>query len=151
MELISQLVQLIKYSPKHSSLFSSVQQQIAIYDIESRLSPSLRTLCPTCWTLRHAVIDSILKNYTALISTLEVVQQGHDEYAAKGNGLLAQMESFDLFLGLHLAFRIFSAAEQLSVNLHAKDTTITEGSKGAELLQCHYKSLQKPGSIWESV
>ena len=98
----------------------------------------MQTLCPTRWTIRHSAIDSILKNYTALISTLEVIQQGHDEYAAKGKSLLAQMESFDLFFGLHLAFRIFSAAEQLSVNLQAKDTTFAEGSKAAELLQCHY-------------
>ena len=34
MEFISQLVQLIKFSPKRSSLFSSVQQQIAVSDSE---------------------------------------------------------------------------------------------------------------------
>ena len=95
-----------------------------------------------------------MKNYTALISTLEVVQQGHDEYTAKDKGLLARMESFDLFFGLHLAFCTFPAAEQLSVNLQAKDMTVTQGSKGAELLQCHYKSLRSLevfGNLYDQV
>ena len=56
------------------------------------------------------------------MSTLEVVQQGHDEYAAKGKGLLMQMESFDTFFSLKLAYLVFSAAEQFSTNLQAKDT-----------------------------
>lgn len=148
LQFIAELVQLIKFSPKRSSLFNAVRQSISIVDNESpSASPSLRTLCPTRWTVRHSAIDSILKNYTALISTLQVVEEGHDEYAAKGKGLLIRMESFDLFFGLHLSFRVFSAAEQLSVNLQGKDTTVAEGSKGATALQNYYKSLRNEESF----
>ena len=48
------------------------------------------------------------------------------------------MESFDTFFSLKLAFLIFSAAEQFSTNLQAKDTTVAEGSRGAVLLRAHY-------------
>ena len=82
--------------------------------IADAMSDSLDS--PTC---SH---QSILKNYEALMSTLDTVQQGHDEYASKGKGLLMCMESFDLFFGLHLAYRVFCAAEQFSINLQAKDT-----------------------------
>ena len=139
MEFIFQLVQLIKFSPKRLNLFESVRKEITLSDGESALSP--RTLCPTRWTVRHSAIDSILKNYQALMSSLQVIQQGHDEYAAKGKGLLSQMESFDTFFSLKLAYLIYSAAEQLSTNLQAKDTTIAEGSRGALLLRSHYTSL----------
>ena len=44
------------------------------------------------------------------MSTLDVVQQGRDKYAAKGKGLLTQMESFNKFLSLKLAFLVLSAA-----------------------------------------
>ena len=44
----------------------------------------------------HSAIDSILKNYTALISTLQVVKEGHDEYAAKGKGLLIVQSFYGL-------------------------------------------------------
>ena len=51
------------------------------------------------------------------MSSLDIIQQGHDEYAAKGKGLLTHMESFDTFFSLKLAYLIFAAAEQLSINL----------------------------------
>ena len=139
MDFIFQLVKLIKFSAKRLNLFESVRKDITIADNESVLSPSLRTLCPTRWTVRHSAIDSILKNYQALVSTLEIVEQGHDEYAAKGRGLLTQMESFEIFFSLKLAFLIFSASEQFSTNLQAKkDTKVSEGVRGARLLVAHY-------------
>ena len=45
-------------------------------------TPRLRTLCPTRWTVWHALINNILLNYEILLSTLKV-QSGHDEYVAK--------------------------------------------------------------------
>ncbi len=92
-KFIFQLVKLIKFSLKRLNLFEGVRKNITLSDGESAMSPLLRTLCPTRWTVRHSAIDSILKNYQALMSMLEVVQQGHDEYAAKGKGLLMKMES----------------------------------------------------------
>ena len=105
-------------------------------------TPSLRMLCPTRWTVRHASINSIVRNYQTLQTALEEIQQGHDEYAAKASGLLARMEQFDTFFSLKLAYLVFYAAEQLSINLQAKDTTIQEAIKGAELLTTHLKSLR---------
>ena len=77
-----------------------------------------------------------LKNFLIL---LEEVKKGTDEYAAKGDGLLEKMESFDTFFGLHL---LFGASEQFSTNPQAKDITIQEATRGAELLITHYKSLR---------
>ena len=37
-----------------------------------------------------------------------------------------QMESFDIFFSLKLGHLVFAAAEQFSVNLQAKDTTVGE-------------------------
>ena len=144
MEFIYQLVQLIKFSPKRLNLFESVRQEVALSggDSEGSSSPSLRTLCPTRWTVRHGSINSILSNYQTLITTLDTVQQGHDEYAAKAKGLLTQMESFDTFFGLKLAYLVYSAAEQLSVNLQAKDTTVNEGLNGSCLLVKWLKSMR---------
>ena len=52
------------------------------------------------------------------------------------------MESFETIFSLKLAYLVFAAAEQLSTNLQAKDTTVTEGSRGASLLIAHYTSLR---------
>ena len=53
-----------------------------------------------------------------------------------------RMENFDTFFGLKLASLLFSASEQLSINLQAKDTTVQEAVHGAKLLVSHLKSLR---------
>ena len=141
-EFIMQLVQLIRFSPKRLSLFQSIQQLISFGDDSAAVPSSLRPLCPTRWTVRHSAIDGVLKNYRALISCLQRVEEGRDEYAAKARGLLIQMESFELYFSLKLSFVVFAAAEQLSINLQAKDTTVGEGLKGARLLRSHLSTLR---------
>ena len=140
-EFILHLVQLIRFSPKRLNLFESFRSEISLGN-DSVLPSSLRPLCPTRWTVRHSAIDSILKNYQALLSALQVIQQGHDEYAAKARGLLMQLESFDIFFSLKLSYLVFAAAEQFSINLQAKDTTVGEGLKGANLLRSYLSSLR---------
>ena len=51
------------------------------------------------------------------------------------------------FFSLKLAYLIFAAAEQFSINLQAKHTTITEGIKWAKLLKLHYTSMRTDESF----
>lgn len=140
MDFVYNLVQLIRYSPKRLALFDTLRKEVAIKDGVS--TPSLRTVCPTRWTVRHSCLDSILRNYELLEHALLEIKQGHDEYAAKASGALLSMESFETFFSLKLAYLIFSAAEQLSINLQAKDITIQEATTGASLLTAHLHSLR---------
>ena len=147
MDFIYQLVQLIKYSPKRLTLFDSLRKDITVSSGDSTVSPSLRTLCPTRWTVRHSANDSILKNYETIKSTLEIVQRGHDEYAAKAKGLLIQMESFSIFFSLKLAYLVYTPAEKCSINLQARDTIACEALRGARLLSSHYSSLRNEAAF----
>ncbi len=85
-------------------------------------------------------IYSVLLNYKSLLKTLDEVSKGNDEYAAKAKGLTMKMECFDIFFGLKLSYFIFSTSERFSSNLQAKDTTIQEATRGANLLVSHCKS-----------
>ena len=66
--------------------------------------------------------------------TLEQIQVGHDEYAAKVSGLLNKMEQFNTYFGLTLAHLSFAPTEQFSTNLQAVDVTVQEALRGAALL-----------------
>ena len=70
----------------------------------------------------HATINSILLNYKVLLTNSEEIPEG--ECAAKGNGLLNQMKSFDTFFGLKLSRVIFAAVQQFYTNLQTKDITM---------------------------
>ena len=120
-------------------MFSRFKKEISLRNYQTP-SPTLRTLCPTRWTVRHGAIVSILLNYKILQDTLEEVQKGRHDYAAKAHAMILQMEMFDTFFGLKLSHFIFSAAERFSVNLQAKDITVQEAIHGAELLVQHLKS-----------
>ena len=116
LNLTFELGKLIKYSPERKTLFNTLSKQLAINKGET-VGMSLKTLCPTCWTVRHTAVESILRNYESLKATLGGVKKGHDEYAAKAHGMLIQLELFNTFFGLKFAHLIFSASEQYSINL----------------------------------
>ena len=61
LDFVYNLVQLIRYSPKRLALFDTLRKEVAIKDGVS--TPSLRTVYPTRWTVRHSCIDSIIRNY----------------------------------------------------------------------------------------
>ena len=90
MDFIYDLIQLIKFSPKWLTIFENFRKEIT-FNI-GEITSLLRVLCPTRWTVRHASISTILKDYKVLLSTLEEVQEGHDEYAAKANRLFSKMK-----------------------------------------------------------
>ena len=102
MEFVYDLVKLIKFSPKRLAVFDNLRKEVSIQTGGEILQPCLRTLCPTRWTVRTRSLESILINYELLKKALSEIQQGSDEYAAKGRGLLSKMKSFDIFFGLKL-------------------------------------------------
>ena len=51
--------------------------------------------------------------------------------AAKAIGLAAKMDTFDTFFGLKLAYLIFSASDQIAINIQSVDITVQEASQGA--------------------
>ena len=142
MSFIYDLAQLFKLSPKRLTLFNSLRKEVIINTGEVTLN--LRMLCPTCWTVRHTSIASILRKYSIIQSALEEIRHGHDEYAAKASGMAMKMEEFDMFFGLKLGYLIFSAAEQLSINLQAKGISVQE----AELLTTHLQSLRSEAKFY---
>lgn len=139
MEFIYEMVELIKFSPKRLYIFESLKRNIIVSGGE--VTPHLRSLCPTRWTVRHSSINSIMLNYETLLKTLGEVKKGHDEYAPKASGLHTRMQLFDTYFSLKLAYLVFSASEQLSTNLQEENITIQVASCGADLLHSHLKSL----------
>ena len=128
LDLVMEISQLIRFSPKRSTLFSDVQKELGACSV------SLKPLCPTRWTVRTAAISAVLSNYSNLLAALEQINaETHDDYGRKAGGYLAQMDKFSTFFGLKLAHLIFSGTEQLSLTLQGKDTTIQEAVNATEL------------------
>lgn len=133
LDLVYEIIGLIKFSPKREYLFKSLQRE------QSPNSPNLKPLCPTRWTCRTASINAVLENYDILQETFENVNATtQDDYGRKAGGIHILMEKFSTFFGLKLAHLVFSAAEQLSVTLQAKDTTVQDACTAANLAKAFY-------------
>ena len=132
LDSVNEILKLIKNSPKRSEVFKSTKAD------ECPDTPQLRKLCPTRWTMRTASIDSILKNYAALISALEEIYSGNDEHAGRAGGLKTSMEKFSTFFSLKLSHFLFAASEQLSLSLQSKDISAQEAFKAASLTKSIY-------------
>ena len=99
LNLVMELSQLIRFSPKRSSLFTALQAQV------SPSAPTLKPLCPTRWTVRTKAIEAVLANYKLLLDALEAIQKEKDEYAMKANGFLNSMLKCSTYFGLKLTKR----------------------------------------------
>lgn len=134
MGFMYELLQLIKFSPKRLTLFKSFRSETAL---GGETTPALRSLCPLSgrseMVLFYTTILTLSTHWRKLQKeTMSMLQREMD---------CSLMESFET-LWLKLAHLIFSASEQFSTNLQAKDTLIHEATRGARLLVTHYQSLR---------
>ena len=92
---------------------------------------SIRSLCPTHWTVCTGAMQAIVGNYEILQSTMEVASHGTDDCAG---GVIAIMDKFSTYIGLKFSpVLIFSMIEQLSVTLQVVITTINDCYSAVEL------------------
>ena len=69
----------------------------------------------------------------------EVHRTTHDEYGLKADGILAALDKFEMLFGLKLGHLLFSAAEDTSRVLQAKDTSVQEAKAAVHVTQDFYK------------
>ena len=135
LDLVFELVGLIKLSPNRDHLFTALQRQV----INSPHSPSLKPLFPRWWTCQAASISAVIENYETLLEALEEISETcKDEYGRKAGGFHALMGNFSTFFGLKLAHLVFGASEQLSIILQNKDTTAQDSNIAINLGEAFY-------------
>ena len=89
LNLTVELSDFIKYSPKRTALYQTLQSDLA------PSAPNLKPLCPTCWTVRTRALEALVANYGVLkVALLEIHESGRDEYSLKAGGYFSSMEKF---------------------------------------------------------
>ncbi len=124
-----ELVKLIKFSPKRDAMLTRLKEEIGSD------SPSIRTLCPTRWTVRAESLASIVANYSDLQVLWEeaLVATSETEMKARIRGIASQMETFRFLFGLLLSEMILRHIDKLSKTLQNPALSSTEGHEIAIL------------------
>ena len=71
--------------------------------------------------------------------SLEVNTTTRDEYGMKAGGVFNILDKFSTLVGLHLGHLLFSAAEETSKSLQAKNTTIQEAMRSVQVLRSYFQ------------
>ncbi|XP_052268522.1 zinc finger MYM-type protein 1-like [Dreissena polymorpha] len=113
LDTVHEVSKLIKYSPKRDSTLQTLKVEM------SPNTPGSRVLCPTRWTVRAASLQSVLDNYTVLQTLWDTsYEQTNDlEIHSRIVGVRSQMESFNLFFGVHQGHIILQHTDNLSRTL----------------------------------
>ena len=130
-----EVIKLIKYSPKHQSIFETIKSQQ-----NSSSTARIRTLCPTRWTVCSGAMQTIISNYEKLQDAMQVSSHGSDDCSRRANGIMALMERFSTYFGLKLSILIFSITKQMSIHLQSKERSVEDGYF---LVDTYLKSLKK--------
>jgi len=117
-----EICKLIKFSPRRDAIFSRLKEELAPG------VPGLRNLCPTCWTVRAASLESVCTNYAALQATWEeAVDIVKDtEVKARITGVAVKIMEFDFLFGLMLVERVLKHTDNLSKTLQSTAMTAAD-------------------------
>ena len=123
LETTYEITKLEKYSPIRGQLFDEIKDDIAPG------TPGVRGLCPTRWTVRADSMLSIIQNYTVLNELWDKACNvvGDTETIAHIRGAVAQMASFEFFLGLVLGEMLLRHTNNLSRTLQHDHVSAAEG------------------------
>ena len=105
-----ELVKLIKFSPKREAMLRDLKEESEID------APSIRTLCPTRWTVRAESLASVITNYDNVQVLWEkaLCATRNTEIKAQIQGVASQMQTFKFFFSLVLSELILRHTDKLS-------------------------------------
>lgn len=98
------------------------------------------------------VINAVIKQYAVIMETMEEVHQTtHDDYGLKAAEVLAALEKFEMFFSLKLGHLLFSAAEETSKVLQAKDPSVLEDVSAVSVTRAFYQQQRQDGVLMHSL
>ena len=145
-----ELVKLIKFSPKRDAMLTRLKEEV-----ESD-APSIRTLCPTRWTVRADSLASIMANYADLRRLwVEALAATSDtDMKARIQGITSQMDTFRFLFGLLLSELILRHTDKLSKTLQNPELSSVEGHEIALLTMATLQDVRSDRDFnlfWEKV
>lgn len=109
LSLIREIIVFVRGSPKRLAWFETFQAPD---------DNSLKPFCPTRWCVRICSLQTVVKNYPALLQFLEEVsEQEKGDTGAKADGFLNSLQLFQTYFLLRLSISVFSKLENLNMRL----------------------------------
>ena len=108
---------LIKYSPKRENILGCIKDQVQFESEPEEKANDITKLSKTHGTVRKNCLQRLIDNYEALMKVwIHYLDNRKMASELKGRiiGVKTQMESFELYFGLHLGARLYSHTNNLA-------------------------------------
>jgi len=120
---VNELIVFIKASPKRENLY------LHETDDSPPSTSKLRPLCPTRWTCRHKSLQSVIQNYSKILTFLEEFSKTEKDAknAAKASGLYRYFDSTETYILVKFLYVLLGHVEIANTSmqkrsLHFRDT-----------------------------
>ena len=140
MGTVSEIICLVKYSPKRENLLGSIKDLLFFEsqhaDNETDPTPALDKLSATRWTVRGNAYQKIQSNFDPLMKLWDVsLAAGKLDSDVKSRiiGVKSQMTEFQFFYGLNFSQRLFLISDNLSKALQKESMSALSGLELARL------------------
>ena len=146
---VQQLNDVIRASAKRFAMFENIRKSFQCEnDGNAKGSTSLRSLCPTRWSVRTSSMSAVVSNYKAIVTCLEHISvNDRSETGSKAAGLLTTVRKFHFLFGLLLGISVFGPAEQLSLLLQNPSISSTAAQTAAGTLSSKFHSMRSDDSF----
>ena len=108
MGVAEEIMLLIKYFPKQEIILGCTKEQLEFESEPEEKANYITKLSQTRWTVRATCLKRVIDNYEALMKVwILCLDNGKKESELKGRTIRVktQIESFELYFGLHLGPR----------------------------------------------
>ena len=144
MSSIRDLITLIRNPPKWLAWFQ---------DFQSVDRLSLRPLCPTRWTVKAVLLQSISSNYSALLEFIDnLSSEDKGDAGGKANGLLQHLQKFSTFFFTEADVDVFFTCRNSQLRTAHSQLHSQKTLQHIEMLQQDIKHLRENGyeDIWQN-
>jgi hypothetical protein len=111
----------------------------------------LLPLCPTRWCVRARSLGTLLKHYDTVLAALDVLSNEPGPTGTKADGFVMKLRSFECFLTLRVAYKVFAITEELGTTLQNKKMSLSGARENVKSVTSVLESMRSEDqflAIW---
>lgn len=138
LSVMRDLITFVRASAKRVHIFKEIQSQLSEDDEAEEETISLKTFCPTRWTVRVKSLKSVKANYSNIMKFCEIVGREKNDCGVKARGFTEYLSKFDTYILLQIAISTLEKVETLNETIQATTINFRSVLRRLELLKTSF-------------
>lgn len=137
-----ELITFVRASAKRITIFKDIKIQLQDDETVEENVGSLKSFCPTRWTLRVISLKSVKNNYPVLLEFCEKVGLENSDAGIKARGLLKYLQKFETLILLEISIETLQKVEALNETLQATSINFASVIRRVNILKANLSKMR---------